>query len=248
MKTSADTYFSRNYRHKLWLTTFVFAILTLSACAPLRQPAPPYPPPLEDKRPADIESTSGKRQRVIASWYGADYHGRPTASGEIFNMYALTCAHREFPFGTMLRVSNPANKKTTECTVNDRGPFIEGRHLDLSYESARRIDLIGPGVAPVDIEPFGRDRRYIKTVKTTVTSGTLTVQTGSFKEETNALRMKAGLEFRYRDVYIMPVLVGGVKHYRVRVGIFKDASEALRIAQSLAQEGYDALITRYENP
>ncbi|MEW6676132.1 MAG: septal ring lytic transglycosylase RlpA family protein [Nitrospirota bacterium] len=69
----------------------------------------------------------------MASWYGPDFHGRPTSSGELFNMYALTCAHREHPFGTRLKVTNISNNKTVSCVINDRGPFVSGRDLDLSY-------------------------------------------------------------------------------------------------------------------
>ncbi|MFZ6016669.1 MAG: septal ring lytic transglycosylase RlpA family protein [Nitrospirota bacterium] len=69
----------------------------------------------------------------MASWYVPDFHGRPTSSGELFNMYAFTCAHREHPFGTRLKVTSISNNKTVSCVINDRGPFVSGRDLDLSY-------------------------------------------------------------------------------------------------------------------
>ncbi len=226
--------------------SFFLILLLLSSCAPSKRPAPPYPTIPEDRRPPETERIEGKRQRVLASWYGAEFHGRPTASGEPFDMYALTCAHREFPFGTMLRVSNPSNNRMVECTVNDRGPFVAGRDLDLSYGAARRLDTIGPGVAPVDIEPFARDMRYVKVVRGSVIAGPMTIQIGSFREESNALRLKAGLEIKYRDVYIVPAVISGIKHFRVRIGSFREAKEVQRVANTLAQEGYDTFITRYE--
>ncbi len=99
----------------------------------------------------------------IASWYGKEFHGDLTSSGEVFDMYRKTCAHREYPFGTMLKVTNVSNNKSVYCLVNDRGPFISGRDIDLSYAAAREIGLIGEGVGEVKIEYAGRDTSYIKT-------------------------------------------------------------------------------------
>jgi rare lipoprotein A len=239
---------SRLYRFQpIGICSLLLLVLVVS-CAPVRRPPPHLPPPVETstKKVPDIEPLEGKPQRVIASWYGAEYHGRPTASGEPFNMYALTCAHREFPFGTMLRVSNPTNQRTVECTVNDRGPFVAGRDLDLSYAAAKRIEIIGSGVASVDIEPFARDMRYVKAVRGKIISGVMTIQIGSFREESNAIRLKAALELRYRDVYITTAMIDGFRHYRVRLGKFTDPKEVNSLANTLAQEGYDTFITRYE--
>lgn len=95
------------------------------------------------------------RQRndyVVASWYGHRFNGRPTASGERFDMYAMTCAHKTLKFGTRLRVTNPVNNKSVIVTVNDRGPFIRGRDLDLSYGAAKKIGIVKKGVGRVKIE------------------------------------------------------------------------------------------------
>ena len=83
---------------------------------------------------------------VVASWYGEKFHGRPTSSGERYDMYGMTCAHKTLKFGTKLRVTNPDNNKSVKVTVNDRGPFIRGRDLDLSYGAARKIGLTDKGV------------------------------------------------------------------------------------------------------
>ncbi len=184
-------------------------------------------------------------QQGVASWYGAEFHGRPTASGEIFNMYEYTCAHREYPFGTKLRIVNLQNRKEVTCTVNDRGPFIPGRDIDLSYASAKKIDLIGSGTATVLMEPIGRDMTYIRYVKYTPTSGILTIQVGAFLEIENALRLKQALRLRYDNVYINKTVVKGETFYRVRVGKFKSYDEAYNLAKSMGQEGYKVLITNY---
>ena len=88
----------------------------------------------------------------IASWYGYRHHGRIAANGLPFNMYALTAAHRTLPLGTRVRVTNLTNGRTVVVNITDRGPFIDGRIIDLSYAAAKRIGLIGPGIAPVRLE------------------------------------------------------------------------------------------------
>lgn len=85
----------------------------------------------------------------IASWYGGKFHGRKTASGERFNMHALTAAHRSLPFGTQLEILNPSNEKTVLVTVNDRGPFIRGVVLDLSLGAAQALDMVHNGHAKI---------------------------------------------------------------------------------------------------
>jgi rare lipoprotein A (peptidoglycan hydrolase) len=87
----------------------------------------------------------------IASWYGYPHHGRLTASGRRFNMYELTAAHRTLPLGTRLRVTNLSNGRSVTVTITDRGPFVKDRVIDLSYAAARRIDMIGPGTALIQL-------------------------------------------------------------------------------------------------
>jgi rare lipoprotein A (peptidoglycan hydrolase) len=128
----------RRYRCLLW----VVIIVGIGGCvAPPSRPATalPAPPPA---RPV----ITGR-----ASWYGEAHHGLLTASGERYDMYALTCAHRTLPFGTRLRVMNLDNDLSVEVRVNDRGPVVPGRILDLSYAAARKLDAVGAGVIPVSI-------------------------------------------------------------------------------------------------
>lgn len=204
------------------------------------------PEPEKEKRSFAFQQFRGDRRQIIASWYGPDFHGKPTSSGEPFNMYALTCAHKQYPFGTKLRVINTQNLKEVECTVNDRGPFIAGRDLDLSYAAARKIDLIGPGTGPVVVEPLGRDLRYVKYIRYGSSSGHMTIQVGSFRDEANAKRLKMALELNHKNVYIMEANIGAIKYYRVRLGKFNDRNDAAGIGKALADEGYNVLITRFE--
>src|SRR5512143_4083498 len=128
-------------RHLLLVTVFI-----LSACSSARY------------------QTRGDIGTGVATWYGPEFHGKTTASGERFNMYDLTCAHKELPFGSVLEVTNTANGRSVRCTVNDRGPFVSGRDLDLSYAAAKEIGLIGSGQTRVKIVYLGRDTSYVKEV------------------------------------------------------------------------------------
>jgi rare lipoprotein A len=90
-----------------------------------------------------------ERSEVVASWYGKEYHGRPMANGKIYNMYANTIAHRTLPLGTKVELTNPNTGQVVRAVVTDRGPFIEGRDVDLSYGIAKKLNLVDKGVGKV---------------------------------------------------------------------------------------------------
>jgi rare lipoprotein A len=106
----------------------------------------------------------GKIDYSLASWYGPNFHGKKTASGQIFDMHNFTCAHKKYPFGTWLKITNIMNDKTTFCMVNDRGPFASVRDLDLSYAAAKMLDMITLGTCVVRIEHLGMDVKYMKAI------------------------------------------------------------------------------------
>lgn len=97
------------------------------------------------------------RERGLASWYGAGFHGRPTANGEVYDMFAMTAAHKTLPIPSYARVRNPANGREVVVRINDRGPFVDGRVIDLSYTAALRLGVLG-GVAPVEVERITHDQ------------------------------------------------------------------------------------------
>jgi rare lipoprotein A len=252
MKTSAGIY-CRNHPDSLTcasgyyaviLALLLVALVLLAACTSGKRHDYTY----QTKGSADYTANVGEKTECMASWYGKDFHGRPTASGEIFNMYDLTCAHKVYPLGTRVKVTHISNGKEVECLINDRGPFIAGRDLDLSYGAAKKIDLIGPGVGRVRIEVLGRESRYIREVKYGRLDGSeaVTIQAGSFRDEENAKRLKMDLELNYKDVYIMTASVGKERYYRVRIGKFRDRAEALKVAGPMAEEGYSVLVSRFE--
>lgn len=136
----------RNVKYLLVSTGLV---LTLSACGRTVSKAPVVP----QADPVSFNATELLHEEEgYASWYGPGFYGRKTASGQRFTKHKLTCAHRKLPFGTLLQITNLKNGKSIEVTVNDRGPFIKGRVVDLSYAAAKEIGLIKAGAAPVKLK------------------------------------------------------------------------------------------------
>lgn len=153
-----------NYRF-LALISWLSVIFIACSCAPAQRYTTESPPRASRSRyyrtgsvvetdlpPSGESFTAGKIFNWNVSFYGSKFHGNKTANGEIFDMNDMTCAHRELPFNTMLRVTNPLNGKSVTVRVNDRGPFIRGRDLDLSYGAANRIGMIEQGVAKLQVE------------------------------------------------------------------------------------------------
>jgi len=105
----------------------------------------------EKPAPATVPRLAGYTEQGIASWYGAKFHGRTTASGERYDMHAMTAAHRTLPFGVVADVTNLENGRTVRVRINDRGPFKEGRVIDLSYTAARKLGMVRQGLARVRI-------------------------------------------------------------------------------------------------
>lgn len=183
---------------------------------------------------------------AVASWYGPKFHGRPTASGEIFDMYKSTCAHKTYPFGLLLKVTLLSSNRSVECIVNDRGPFIKGRDIDLSYAAAKQIGLVGPGVGRVLLEQRGRNTSYIKRVKVRALreAGPFAIQVGAFTDNINAIRLKTALSLIHSNVYIQEAFVRDRNYYRVRIGDYDDFERVFSIAKGLGEVGYPSIIVK----
>lgn len=132
---------------------------------------------------------AGTVERGMASWYGHPYHGRRAADGEIYDMETLVAAHRTLPFQTMVRVRHLANDKTVDVRIIDRGPFVQGRVIDLSHAAAQAIGLIGPGVGQVEIT--------ILTAPANPEAAIFAVQVGAFRDKANADRMESNMIAAY---------------------------------------------------
>ena len=141
-------------------------------------------------------SSSVKSETGIASWYGYPYHGRVAASGEVYDMQDLTAAHRTLPFGTRVRVVNLLNEKSVEVRINDRGPFVDGRVIDLSNAAARAIDMVRPGVTPVRLDVIGPALGSPDLPPASM-PGAFAVQVGAFQDRRNAERYMAEMRARY---------------------------------------------------
>ena len=138
--------------HK-WLAAAMLLTVACTGCGHKRRAkrTPPAPQPQTARTPA-IPAPVGSIEEGLASWYGIPYHGRQAADGEIYDMEKLTAAHRTLPFQTWVHVTNLSNGRTVDVRIIDRGPFVEGRIIDLSKAAAREIELLGPGVGPVRLE------------------------------------------------------------------------------------------------
>jgi rare lipoprotein A len=179
----------------------------------------------------------GNVQTGEASWYGAEFHGQPTSSREIYDMHDLTAAHNTLPLGTFVMVTNLNNGKSIVVRINDRGPFVKGRVIDLSYAAAKALDMIGPGTAPVRIE-------VLPNISPPASAQIFSVQVGSFVLKGNAEALRQELEKSFKGVYITPFTTPQQVYYRVRIRA-RARESAQELARQLSARGYIAII--FEN-
>ncbi len=195
-----------------------------------------------------LPDSDGFVQFGKASWYGRKFHGRPTASGERFNMFKKSGAHKTLPMGTYVSILNLSNNKEIVVRINDRGPFVKGRIIDLSYAAAKEIDLVGPGTIRVKIVALGRQVGKQKSSQgekpvveiTDLRKGEFTVQVGAFKIRENALILADRLKviFDYVDTIACDDDEKGTL-YRVRVSRSKTLSKAGKIEKKLEGMGFE---------
>ena len=185
-------------------------------------------------RPKLDHRPGGNIEIGTASWYGGEFHGRRTASREIYDMNDLTAAHNSLPMGTFVAVTNLNNGRSVVVRINDRGPFTKNRVIDLSYAAARAIDMIGTGTAPVRIEVLTDISPPLRALR-------FCVQTGSFVERANAEAMRKELANQFTDVYISTFKTPQQVFYRVRIPA-EDRNAAEASARWLAERGYTAIV------
>ena len=196
------------------------------------------PPPA--KHAKTPPAPAGYTEDGNASWYGNPFNGRRASNGEIYDMYKLTAAHRTLPFDTMVRVTNLNNGKSTTVRITDRGPFVEGRIIDLSLAAAREIESVGPGVVPVRLEVLG---------DVDVTAGYFTLQVGAFHDRGNADRLRDRLSASYSPIFIQQYDSPDGTFYRVRVGKISGEDSARDFGEQLRmKEGFAPLVVRLDEP
>jgi rare lipoprotein A len=228
-------------------------LILIAGCEKEAPPSTPpgYPKPYKvtGKWYQPIPDAKGFRQKGTASWYGKKFHGKKTASGEIYDMYAISAAHKTLPLQTYVRVRNLDNQQEVVVRINDRGPFVRGRIIDLSYAAAKKIGIVGPGTAPVEIVALGTAEA--KTKKGTHRSyrpadyftGNFTIQVGAFKNRNNAEKLKNKLDQTYKNAHISVYKLGDDIFYRVRVGKSSTLGKAIEYESHLIKNGYpDAMV------
>ena len=176
----------------------------------------------------------GDRFRGIASWYGPDFHGKWTSNGEKYNMYDLTAAHKTLPMNTILKVTNKRNNKSVVVRINDRGPFVNNRIIDLSKAAAKKIGMIGTGTAPVELEVIGfatknkmPTKKELKKTPKSVPEGNFALQIGSFSKIEGAMKFQE----KYDGIDGYTTIIKDVENqygrmYKVLLRGFKSETEA----------------------
>ena len=177
-------------------------------------------------------------QTGIASWYGPGFHGKATASGDVYNQTDFTAAHQTLPLGTWVRVTNLENGSATEVSINDRGPFARGRIIDLSYSAAQQINMVGPGTALVRVDVLNSPVKLQKIPDAL----DYTLQLGSFTQLENARQLRDRAAAAFTDVTIAPVQAKEVIYYRVHLGTFSSRIDAEARARQVTQAGYSVII------
>ena len=249
---------------KTLLFTLV-GLICLAGCAKketfIIPPVPPGVVPLPETKKGTVPESyevNGKRYYPLpdsygfvqygkASWYGKKFHGRRTSSGEIYDMHKMTAAHKILPLGTYVKVTNLANEKYAIVRINDRGPFMKGRIIDLSYAVAKKLDVIGPGVVDVKIVALGKEVGTLQAKEGAtpllaledLTKGVFTVQVGAFEDEGNALRLAERLRVLF-DYVQVSVYVDENKRtlHRVRVSRTNTLHQAGEMERKLEDMGF----------
>ncbi|MCP3678227.1 MAG: septal ring lytic transglycosylase RlpA family protein [Deltaproteobacteria bacterium] len=240
------------YRHPIFWTTckltIFIAILTfLVGCAsapPQRRvqeksskPATQKSYKVMGKWYSPLSSSDGYHQRGVASWYGKKFHGRKTANGETYNMYGMSAAHKTLPLGTYVKVTRLDTSDTITVRINDRGPFVKGRIIDLSYKAAKGLNIVEEGTAPVIVEALG-EKQGGTYVARDYRIGEFTVQVGAFAVKGNAHRLRGDLKRVYGHATIQRYDTGTQTFYRVRVGRYSTLEEGEKAKNDFEQRGF----------
>lgn len=206
-----------------------------------RQSPTQKPYTINGKRYEPLSSHQGFEQEGIASSYGLDFHGRTTSNGEKFDMNAMTAAHKTLPMGVYVRVHHKRNGKEVVVRINDRGPFVGDRIIDLSESAASRLGMLQEGLAPVKVTALGykvdgQTGPSAYRQPANYDSGTFSLQVGAFTVRANAYRYADELRKKYGAADVQEAQVQGKTYYRVRLGRYN----SLRLAQE-GQEQHERI-------
>jgi rare lipoprotein A len=202
-------------------------------------------PPFYDvlgKRYYVLSSSVGYWERGVASWYGPGFHKVRTSMGEPYDMYGMTAAHKTLPLPAYVQVTNLQNGRSVVVRVNDRGPFVGNRIIDLSYTAAAKLDMLHNGTAMVEVRTIDPATPPVLTASNVadaaVPSPALFVQAGAFSDPANAQRMAEKLRGgSYGKVFVRDDQIAGRRMYRVRIGPVRDVAEFDRVVAALERAG-----------
>lgn len=236
------------YKHLVFFGILFFLSYgcTTSVKPPPTPPGHPKPYKIGRNWYQPLPHARGFEQRGKASWYGKEFHGRKTSNGEIYNMYAMTAAHKTLPFDTYVSVRNLENNKKIKVRINDRGPFARNRIIDLTYAGAKKLGMVGPGTAYVEIIALGPSSKTVSSDNAGQSStsvnyykGNFTVQIGAFSQWENAENLKKKLARSYKNAHITAYYDGNKTLYRVRVGQCSTLEEADQYEELMIKNGFE---------
>ena len=179
-----------------------------------------------------LTSVDKFEENGLASWYGPNFHGKKTANGEVYNMYAMTAAHKILPLNCTVRVTNLSNGKSALVRVNDRGPFVDKRVIDLSYAAANAIGVVGPGTAPVRVSLVSGGKVPSSPVPSKPAQGPFYVQIGSFSVKSNAQKLTANMR---QEGFSGTRMKDKRSLWLVQVGMFGNLNQAQAAHSKLAK-------------
>ena len=249
-----------------WATVLVTAAMFVGCAGPSVDRAPKRPPdlgsvpdavPKVEPRSASgnppfyevygrryhvLPTASGYRERGVASWYGEKFHGRRTSSGEPYDMYAMTAAHKTLPLPAYVRVTNLENRRSIVVRVNDRGPFVDNRLIDLSYAAAVRLDMITEGTAMVQVEAIDPSARATAApvAEQPPPDDAVYVQAGAFRSRLNAESLAQRIRAEavgLPGVYVLEDKSGNLPIYRVRIGPISGVEDFDRVVEKMTMIG-----------
>lgn len=195
-----------------------------------------------------LESSEGFKQKGIASWYGKKFHGHKTSNGEVYSMYGMTAAHKTLPIPSYVRVTNIDNGRMVVVRVNDRGPFHEGRVIDLSYAAAQKLGYANKGTANVELEVIntegdGSTAPHLLPAEALPVGHGYFVQVGAYTNPESALKVKKLLEgWAKNPVLITHSSESGIPVHRVRVGPFTHRKDAEELHDNLQRRNFGSPI------
>lgn len=198
---------------------------------------------VDGQRYQPLRDHRGFQQRGVASWYGRKFHGRKTSNGEVYDMYGMSAAHKTLPMGVYVKVTHLGNGRHIVVRVNDRGPFVAGRIIDLSYGAAKKLGIVDSGTAQVQVQALGyRDsdqgQRVTYNPSKAYASGSFAVQIGAFSTSENAYRLAAKMRNSFGKAIVSTIMANGRKVYQVRVGRFNSLEQAEVAANNFIAEGF----------